>query len=179
MKSWLVAYVRLHHEKKTRDRLTALGIDNFLPVQSELHQWSDRKKTVERIVIPMIIFVRADIKERSLVLTLPAISRYMVLRGESSPAVIPDSQMDKFRFMLDRSRDAIEMCHPPLVRGELVKVIKGPLSGLEGELVVVNGTSKVSLRLDLLGCAQVDMPAGYVEKIKTLSPVRTGSPAIL
>lgn len=178
MKSWLVAYVRLHHEKKTRDRLTALGIEHFLPVQSELHQWSDRKKTVERIVIPMMIFVRVDIKERSLVLTLPAISRYMVLRGESTPAVIPDSQMDKFRFMLNRSRDAIEMCSTPLVRGEQVRVIKGPLSGLEGELVMVNGTTKVSIRLDLLGCAQVDMPTGFVEKIEILSPMRTGSPAM-
>ncbi|WP_369678142.1 transcription termination/antitermination NusG family protein, partial [Bacteroides sp. CAG:189] len=43
MKSWLAAYVRLHHEKKTRDRLTAMGIECFLPVQEEIHQWSDRR----------------------------------------------------------------------------------------------------------------------------------------
>lgn len=44
MKSWLAAYVRLYHEKKTRDRLTAMGIESFLPVQEEIHQWSDRRK---------------------------------------------------------------------------------------------------------------------------------------
>ena len=116
MKSWLAAYVRLHHEKKTRDRLTAMGIECFLPIQEEIHQWSDRRKKVERVVIPMMIFVRVSDEERGLPLTLSAISRYMVL--------------------------------------------------LEGELVTVDGKSKVVVRLDMLGCAQVDMSAGFVEKIQ-------------
>lgn len=44
------------------------------------------------------------------------------------------------------------------------KVIKGPLAGLEGELVILNGKSKVAVRLDKLGYAHVDMPVGFVEK---------------
>ena len=43
-------------------------------------------------------------------------------------------------------------------------MIKGPLAGLEGELVTLNGKSKVAIRLDMLGCAHVDMPIGFVEK---------------
>ena len=70
MKSWLAAYVRLYHEKKTRDRLTAMGIESFLPVQEEIHQWSDRRKKIERVVIPMMIFVHVDPAERAEVLTL-------------------------------------------------------------------------------------------------------------
>ena len=38
MKSWLAAYVRLHHEKKTRDRLTAMGIECFLPIHAPVFQ---------------------------------------------------------------------------------------------------------------------------------------------
>ena len=92
------------------------------------------------------------------------ISRYMVLRGESTPAVIPDEQMAQFRFMLDYSPEAVEMCSVPLAPGDAVKVIKGPLAGLEGELITVNGKSKVAVRLDMLGCAHVDIPIGFVEK---------------
>lgn len=98
-------------------------------------------------------------------LTLQAVSRYMVLRGESRPAVIPDEQMERFRFMLDYSPEAVEICSTPLATGDTVKVIKGPLAGLEGELVMIGGKSKVAVRLDMLGCAHVDMPIGYVEKI--------------
>ena len=166
MKNWLVAYVRLYHEKKTAERLTAMNIENFLPIQEEIRQWTYRKKKIKRVIIPMMIFVHVDGTERSQVLTLSAISRYMVLHGEHVPAVIPDKQMEQFKFMLDYSEEVVEMCTTPLSPGEWVKVVKGPLTGFEGELVEMNGKTKVVVRLDLLGCAGVDMPVGFVEKMK-------------
>ena len=163
-RQWLVAYVQSCLEKKTAQRLAAMGIECYLPVQSEIRQWSDRRKRVDRLVIPMMIFVHVTPQERPLPLSLQAVSRYMVLRGESTPAVIPDEQMDRFRFMLDYSPEAVEMCSAPLAPGDAVKVIKGPLAGLEGELITVNGKSKVAVRLDMLGCPHVDVPIGFVEK---------------
>ena len=40
------------------------------------------------------------------------------------------------------------------------------VSGLVGELVTVGGKSKIAVRLNMLGCACVDMPIGYVEPTK-------------
>lgn len=164
-RQWLVAYVQSFLEKKTAERLKAMGVECYLPIQSEIRQWSDRRKKVDRLVIPMMIFVHVTPQERPLPLTLQAISRYMVLRGESRPAVIPEEQMERFRFMLDYSPEAVEICSTPLAAGDAVKVIKGPLAGLEGELVMIGGKSKVAVRLDMLGSAHVDMPIGYVERI--------------
>lgn len=164
-KRWLVAIVRVCHEKKTSERLTKMGIENFLPIQQEVHQWSDRRKVVDRVLLPMMIFVHVDPHEQKEVLTLSAISRYMVLRGESTPAVIPDQQMLRFKFMLDYSDETISMSTSPLAPGEKIRVIKGPLTGLEGELVNVNGKSKVAVRLTMLGCACVDIPVGCVEPV--------------
>lgn len=62
-KRWLVALVRISHEKKTSERLSKMGIENFLPVQQEVHQWSDRRKVVERVLLPMMIFVHVDMYE--------------------------------------------------------------------------------------------------------------------
>lgn len=165
IKSWLVVCVQSNREKKTYERLKALGYDSFLPLQEETHRWSDRSKKVQRVVIPMVVFVRISPSERIPVLRLPSVSRFMVLRGESTPAIIPDAQMERFRFMLDYSPEAVEICSTPLAAGDAVKVIKGPLAGLEGELVMIGGKSKVAVRLDMLGCAHVDMPIGYVERI--------------
>lgn len=162
---WLVACVRLYHEKKTQERLNQLGIENFLPIQEEVHQWSDRLKKVERILIPMMIFVHVDPSERSRVLTLSSVSRYMVLRGESRPAVIPDEQMKRFKFMLDYSEEAIQFTDNQFSPGEKIRVIKGPLTGLEGELVTVNGKTKLAVRIASLGYASVEMPVGFVESI--------------
>ena len=64
--------------------------------------------------------------------------------------------------MLDYSEEAVNMSNVPLSPGEKVRVIKGPLRGLEGELVTLNGKTKIAVRLDMLGCASVDMPVGYI-----------------
>ena len=145
-KRWYVALVRMHHEKKVAERLD--------------------KIVVESVLLPMMVFVHADPKERKEVLSFSTVSRYMVMRGESSPTIIPDEQMARFRFMLDYSEEAICMNSAPLARGEKVRVVKGPLTGLVGELVTVDGRSKIAVRLNMLGCACADMPVGYVEKIE-------------
>ena len=149
LKRWYVAHVRIHHEKKVAEYLGKMGIETFVPVQQEIHQWSDRRKLVETVLLPMMVFVHADPKERMAALTLATVSRYMVLRGEGKPAVIPDDQMARFRFMLDYSEEAICMNYSPLARGKKVRVIKGPLTGLVGELVALDGKSKIAVRLDM------------------------------
>ncbi|MBO5250519.1 MAG: UpxY family transcription antiterminator [Bacteroidaceae bacterium] len=162
---WYVAYTKLFHERKTAENLQKMGIRSFVPIREEIHQWSQRKKKVMKVLIPQMIFIYATPTERLEALTLSAISHYMVLRGEHTPAVIPNDQMERFMFMVDYSDETIEMFTSTLEIGQTVKVIKGPLNGLKGELVEIEGKSKVVVRLDMLGCAGVDMPAGYVEAL--------------
>lgn len=49
LKRWYVAHVRIHHEKKVAEYLGKMGIETFVPVQQEIHQWSDRRKLVETV----------------------------------------------------------------------------------------------------------------------------------
>ncbi len=164
-KRWLAAYVKMHHEKKVRDRLTSLGIENFLPVQTEIKQWSDRKKKVERTLIPMMIFIFVDEQEQLTVIQQPSVLRYLVLRGESRPTEIPEYQMSKFMFMLNNSDQPVNFSSEHFLPGEKVRVVKGSLSGLEGELVNLDGNSKIAIRIEQLGCAVVELNLSAVEKI--------------
>jgi transcription antitermination factor NusG len=134
-------------------------------VQTELRQWSDRKKKVERVLIPMMIFVQVDRTEQLQVLQLPAVMRYMVLRGDHTPAVIPETQMESFRFMVDFSETPVNFNECDLQPGEQVRVIRGPLTGLTGELVTVDGKSSIVIRIDRLGCAAVAMNHSMVERV--------------
>lgn len=61
---WYAFYVRMHHEKKTAEKLGMSGITHFLPIQEVVRQWSDRKKKIQQVVIPMLIFIRTDEKQR-------------------------------------------------------------------------------------------------------------------
>ncbi|SCM59612.1 UpxY family transcription antiterminator [Petrimonas mucosa] len=162
-KRWLAAYVKMHHEKRVRDKLTALGIENFLPVQNEVRQWSDRKKRVERVLIPMMIFVHVDSVEQRTVLTHPSVLRYLVLRGDHAPTEIPEEQMNRFRFILNYSNQPVSFNPETLQPGKKVKVVRGPLAGLEGELVTIDGKSSVVVRISQLGCATVEVSISMLE----------------
>jgi|SRR5690554_113664 len=164
-KRWLAAYVKMHHEKKVRDKLTSMGIKNFLPVQSEIRQWSDRKKKIERTLIPMMIFVFVDTQEQLTVIKQTSVLRYLVLRGERKPTVIPEHQMTNFMFMINNSDQPLDFSSEYFQPGEKVRVTKGALSGLEGELVNIDGHSKIAIRIEQLGCAVVELNLSSVEKI--------------
>ena len=75
-KRWYVALVRMHHEKKVSERLSKMGIDSFVPVQQQIHQWSDRRKMVDTVLLPMMVFVHVNPKERMEVLSFHHASPY-------------------------------------------------------------------------------------------------------
>lgn len=172
IKHWLVAYVGTNREKKTSELLTKMGIVHYLPIQKEVHQWSDRKKTIERVLVPSMIFVYVDTTQRKEVLELSSVSRYMVMRGESTPAVIPNDQMERFMFMVAHSEESVNICDCSLRSGEMVRVIHGPLTGLTGELVLVEGKQKVAVRVNMLGCACVDMSIQDIERITPVNQTK-------
>ena len=85
---WYAMYVKMHHEKKTAEKLYNMGIKNFLPLQERVKQWSDRKKKVKEVVIPMMIFINTDEKTRIEILkTIPSINGTMIDRATHKPAV--------------------------------------------------------------------------------------------
>lgn len=158
-------YVKMHHEKKTAEKLSKMGITNFLPVQEVVKQWSDRKKKVKQILIPMIIFVYIDDKTRIEILNLiPSVIGTLIDKATNRPAVIRNEEMERFIFMLDYSENSIKFITEPLEPGEIVEVIKGPLAGLQGEFIEEEGKSNVYVRIDMLGCAIVEIPISYLRK---------------
>ena len=162
---WYAAYTKLFHERKTAENLHKLGIRSFVPVREEIHQWSQRKKKVMKVLIPQMIFVYGTEKERLEALKLPAISHYLVLRGEHKPAVIPDEQMERLKFMLHHADSPVEM-NEHIEVGDKVRIARGPLKGLEGELCCVKAAQTlVAVRIESLGFACVNVSRADIEII--------------
>lgn len=163
---WYAMYVMMHHEKRVAERLRAKRIECFVPIQEVVKQWSDRKKKLQQVVIPMMVFVRTSEKQRLEILQTESSARgFLMDRMTHRPAIIRDKEMEAFRFMLDFSDEAIHFCHEQFCPGERVRVLKGPLKGLEGKLVNADGKHELRVRIEQMGCAVVDIPPGYVEKI--------------
>lgn len=159
-KRWIAALVQSCTEKRVGKRLDKMEVENYIPTQMEIHQWSDRKKKVERIVIPMIVFIHTDeMTERRLRMET-FIRKILSFPGQWKAAVIPDSQIERLKFMLKHAESQVELMEQNLQVGETVRVARGPLQGLEGEICQVQaGKSLIAIRVDCLGyaCVSIDM----------------------
>lgn len=162
---WFIAYVKSCHERKVAEALTKAGFVNYLPRQREVHKWSDRRKIVERLVIPRMIFIRCRECDRINAKNVSASILGYMANGPYNPAIVRDPEMESFMAMVERSGRTVEMAMAPPAPGDRVRVKDGPLAGMECELVEVSGQRCLAVRLGALGTAKLDLALDTVEKI--------------
>lgn len=165
-KRWYVAETKMYHEKKVRELLTKMGIECFLPSQIVVRQWKYRKTKVEELLIPMKIFVHIGAHDKLRVLSLHLVTRFMREWNKTTPVIVPDDQMSRFMFMLNSAASPISFCETALEVGMRVRVVRGPLRGLEGDFIAVGGSSKIRVGMDVLGYISVEIPIEDVQEIK-------------
>ena len=134
-KRWIAVLVQVCTEKKVGEKLSRIGIENYVPTQLEIHQWSDRKKKIEHIVIPMVVFVYTDEHTEKQIRNFSFIYKILSYPGSKSSAIIPDQQIDQLKFMLKHAESKVELNNNIFNVGEQVRISRGPLKGLEGEFL--------------------------------------------
>ena len=165
-KRWIAALVQSCLEKKVGERLDKLGVENYIPTQTVIRQWSDRKKKIERVVIPMIVFIRTDEMTERRLRMQTYIRKILSYPGQWKAAVIPDAQIDRLKFMLRHAESSVELLEQTLQVGEAIRVARGPLKGLEGEICQVQPDKPmVAIRIDCLGYACVSIDKSDLEII--------------
>ena len=164
---WYAAYTRPNREFAVRERLESLGVECFLPTEEIVRETPfGRKKAVAPLIYGMI-FIRTD-KATSFSLINDHFLRIVYLKDPESrhSLVIPDKQMSDFRFVLDVAGSGVEVLNKDLRAGDRVRVVKGPLAGLEGELIRVRGHKRVVIRIDgVASIATSYIPGSHLERI--------------
>lgn len=165
-KRWIAALVQMCTERRVGERLDKQEIENYVPTQTEIHQWSDRKKKVERIIIPMIVFLHVDEPTERRLRMQTYIRKILSYPGQTEAAVIPDDQVSRLKFMLRHADAPVELMDQQLQVGETVRIVRGPLKGLEGELCYVKEDKPmVAIRLECLGYACVNVSRTDLEAL--------------
>jgi len=171
---WFVAIVNNNTEKSVSERLYKKGIEHFLPKQAETRIWKNgRKVKVDRIVIPATVFIYCTERKRKEIVEFPFIKRFMTNRAGASLnaggkplAVIPETQIERLKFMLDQSDTPVSITDKPLRVGDKVKVIRGSLMGLVGEVLDLKSSkSELIVNLDFFGCARLFIDAVNLEVV--------------
>lgn len=128
---WYALRTRSRHEKLVRDRLAGLGIEILLPTVIRLSRWKDRKKRVEFPLFSGYCFARFPWTDRTPVLMVSGVVEIVGAASRGQP--IPDTEINALKALMASSLpyDA----HPYLREGTAVRVVRGPLEGVQGILL--------------------------------------------
>lgn len=189
---WYIARMRrCNTEKAVAARLDKMGYQTYVAIRPEVRQWANgRRATIDSVVIPSTVFVKCTETQRRTIVSLPFISHFMTDRAGYAPegcprpiAKVSDSEIDKLRFMLGVSDTPVGFVDH-YVRGQAVRIIRGPLAGLEG--IVIDGscssnsgrqfsdachnqnapTTRIYINIDFLGATHIQISPIDLEVIR-------------
>ena len=152
MGSWHVIYTKPKAEKKVEERLNNFGIEAYCPVKQEVKQWSDRKKKIFVPVLPSMVLVNIDEKERNKIFDIPGVVRYMFWLKKH--AIVKDDEVASLKSLLSQN-NIISQNTETLKVGENINV-----PGFENQSGIIKKISNNQIWVVL-------KKLGYVIKLKT------------
>ena len=160
---------RSRHEKMVACALTNVRVTTFLPLVTEMHRWSDRRKSVDVPLFPGYVFVQIlnSPEARLQVLKTSGVVQFVGNRQGAVP--IDDKEISDVRTV---SQQRINCGPYPFLQvGQRVRIRSGALAGIEGVLVSHDSASKLvisiqliqrSLAVSLHNIIDVESAEGYV-----------------
>lgn len=131
---WHVLWTRSNCEHVVHDQLLSKGFELFLPTVDRWARRRHARRLYKAPLLPGYLFVHHAIDSSSYIDICKARGLVRIL-GErwDRLAVVPDEDI----AMLEKiqSSDLPRMPHPYLKEGQLVRIVSGPLTNLEGVLV--------------------------------------------
>jgi transcription termination/antitermination protein NusG len=146
--SWYAIHSRSNFERRIAVELEGKGVASYVPSYQELRAWKDRKRKIDVPLFPGYVFARFQDgpAARLSVLKTPGVVRILGQGIGIEP--VPDSEIDALRLVLE----ARVPCgaHPLLKAGDSIRVVRGPLKGLNGTLERGKGRCRVVIGIPLL-----------------------------
>ena len=160
---WYVARTRHGAELGVRNRLSALGVEHFVPTRKR--QAYRGKGLVEEPLLTCLIFLRATQADAlDLIHDRGIKADYLFDCATHKLMVVPDKEMDDFRRVFDLSMDEGGLMDKPLSVGERVCVTRGVLRGVEGYVLELQGHTYVVVGLMNCLYARARVPRAWLEK---------------
>ena len=145
---WYALYTKARAEKKVFEELRQRGIEVYLPLRKELRQWSDRKKWVETPIINSYIFVKIQMPEYRRVFESKGVVSYVARKGKA--VVIPDHEIEAMKRTVV-SNLSFNVEASSIRKGQTITIASGPLKGISGEVMDMQGDRKFYLRISHIG----------------------------
>ena len=145
-KKWIAVYTRPRHEKTVEQELINKGFETYLPILRERRKWSDRKKWVEFPMFRSYVFTRITFNK--VLPVLETIGVVKIIKFGNEPAVVQDKHIEGIKLMIKGGYNPQTTDY--FLRGDQVEVRDGPLKGLAGEVIRLDGHDRLVIRIDAI-----------------------------
>lgn len=148
-KRWYAAYTMPLQEEKQRNSLEELGYECFLPMDTRIVMRHEVRKQIQVPVIRGMIFLNIDeLTCRKLKNDYSVKLFFISDKSTGIPIPIRSKEMQDFMCLMEHRDYIDQIIASPLKKGQRVRIIGGPLAGLEGEFMRINGDRRVVIRLE-------------------------------
>jgi transcription antitermination factor NusG len=159
---WYALSTFSNREKVVAEQLRGRAVDHFLPLYNSLRRWKDRRVQLQLPLFAGYIFVHVALRDRLQVLEIPSAVRLVGFGGP--PIALAEHEIAAIRRSLTHEVRA-EPC-PYLTMGKRVRVVSGPLRGLEGIVVRKRNGLRFVISLDLImRSITVEMNASDLQQV--------------
>jgi len=145
---WYILRVLPKQDAKTSHYLEKIGIEHYMPIRKELHQWSDRVKEMDVPILRPYIFVKLSACDRSHVFAAGSVIDFLRFNGQ--PVKVSPMELERIRKICNYAYEP-EWNDSPVRVGDAVEIIEGALKGIRGLAVDEHGKWHMYVLIEALG----------------------------
>ena len=163
MKNWIAVYTKSRHEQIVVNELNKKNIESYCPMFKERRQWSDRKKWVHFPLFRSYVFANIEINENIYVLQTIGVNK--IVKFQEKISIIPDQVIDNIKNIIEGGYNIEQTDY--FIKGDEVRVVSGPLKGLDGVVLDLRGANKIIIKIESIQQAfSVEISSGLIKSKK-------------
>lgn len=149
IQGWYVVYTKSRYEKKIAQNLNEQNFKVYLPLDTVVSQWSDRKKKVEKPLFSSYVFVYLKtMKDYLRALSIDGVVLFVKFGGRLVRVL--DEEINRIKIFLNQFSQ-VELKNSLEIKvGERKKITSGPFESYECEIIKIDNKQKICVRIDSL-----------------------------
>ncbi len=150
MKNWYLIYTKPHKELLARENLERQGYETYLPMARLRRRRMGKGVTRIEPLFPRYIFIHLDTKTDNWAPIRSTLGVSNLVKFGLYPSAVPEALIE---LLYDRcDEEGIQDIVPDEYKeGEPIRVLEGPMTGLEGVFLAKTSSDRVMVLLDIVG----------------------------
>jgi transcriptional antiterminator NusG len=149
LKQWYVLHTKSRHENVAHEGLLKKSLEVFLPRVKVRSTRRDRRAMIHIPLFPGYLFIKTDLHPHTHLDIVKTAGVVRLIGTHQGPVPVPDDTIESLRIMVTAEMPIATGRR--LQRGDWVRVINGPLTGVCGSFVRYRGQGRVVVNIEALG----------------------------